>query len=199
MLRRLAETVLSAIADAEKDMAGLVSPANSRYREFYPPLGGLDPRPDAVTRIVTVPAVRGNLAFGSPGIVGFICARSLKHERMTPMQLKHLNLTTSDVGGLASFFERFFGFKRLMTRGQDAFALMCNQDQFVLTLMKAKSTTRPPIRRHFMSASTSTPPTPCKPSMMSFRKPACLRERSCSRVEAAAASRPSIATLPAVS
>jgi hypothetical protein len=54
------------------------------------------------------------------------------------MQLKHLNLTTSDVGGLASFFERFFGFKRLMTRGQDAFALMCNQDEFVLTLMKAK-------------------------------------------------------------
>jgi catechol 2,3-dioxygenase-like lactoylglutathione lyase family enzyme len=57
---------------------------------------------------------------------------------MMPMQLKHLNLTTSDVGGLASFFERFFGFKRLMTRGQDTFALMCNQDEFVLTLMKAK-------------------------------------------------------------
>jgi catechol 2,3-dioxygenase-like lactoylglutathione lyase family enzyme len=51
------------------------------------------------------------------------------------MQLKHLNLTTSDVGGLASFFERFFGFTRLMTRGQDA---LCNQDEFVLTLMKAK-------------------------------------------------------------
>jgi catechol 2,3-dioxygenase-like lactoylglutathione lyase family enzyme len=73
-----------------------------------------------------------------PASPGFICARSLNHERMMPMQLKHLNLTTSDVGGLASFFERFFGFKRLMTRGQDAFALMCNQDEFVLTLMKAK-------------------------------------------------------------
>ena len=85
-----------------------------------------------------MPAVRGNLAFGSPGIVGFICARSLKHERMTTMQLKHLNLTTTDVGGLASFFERFFGFKRLTTRGPDAFALMSNQDEFVLTLMKAK-------------------------------------------------------------
>jgi catechol 2,3-dioxygenase-like lactoylglutathione lyase family enzyme len=98
----------------------------------------LDPRPDAVTRLVTVPAVRGNLAFGSPGIVGSICARSLNDERMMPMQLKHLNLTTSDVGGLAAFFERFFGFKRLMTRGQDAFALMSNQDEFILTLMKAK-------------------------------------------------------------
>ena len=54
------------------------------------------------------------------------------------MQLKHLNLATSDVGGLALFFERYFGFKRLAARGQDAFALMCNQDEFVLTLMKAK-------------------------------------------------------------
>ena len=43
------------------------------------------------------------------------------------MQLKHLNLATSDVGGLALFFERYFGFKRLAARGQDAFALMCNQ------------------------------------------------------------------------
>jgi hypothetical protein len=54
------------------------------------------------------------------------------------MQLKHLNLATSDVGGLALFFERFFGFKRLVTRGQDAFVLMRNQDEFVLTPMKAK-------------------------------------------------------------
>jgi hypothetical protein len=91
-----------------------------------------------VTRIVTVPAVRGNLAFGSPGIVGLICARSLRHERMMPMQLKHLNLATSDVGGLALFCDRYFWFKRLAARGQDAFALMCNQDEFVLTLMKAK-------------------------------------------------------------
>ena len=64
------------------------------------------------------------------------------------MQLKHLNLATSDVGGLASFFERFFGFERLMTRGQDAFALMCNQDEFVLTLMKAK--------KHYLAAYPET-------------------------------------------
>ena len=39
------------------------------------------------------------------------------------MQLKHLNLTTSDVSGLAAFFERFFGFKRLLERGSGAFTI----------------------------------------------------------------------------
>ena len=42
------------------------------------------------------------------------------------MQLKHLNLTTSDVTGLATFFERFFGFKHCLEIGSDAFALMRN-------------------------------------------------------------------------
>jgi catechol 2,3-dioxygenase-like lactoylglutathione lyase family enzyme len=54
------------------------------------------------------------------------------------MHLKHLNLTTSDVTGLAAFFERFFGFRRLLERGSGAFTLMSNEDNFVLTLMKAK-------------------------------------------------------------
>lgn len=54
------------------------------------------------------------------------------------MQLKHLNLTTSDVAGLAAFFERFFGFHRLLERGSGAFTLMINEESFVLTLMKAK-------------------------------------------------------------
>ena len=54
------------------------------------------------------------------------------------MHLKHLNLTTSDVAGLAAFFERFFGFHRLLERGSGAFTLMSNEDNFVLTLMKAK-------------------------------------------------------------
>jgi catechol 2,3-dioxygenase-like lactoylglutathione lyase family enzyme len=54
------------------------------------------------------------------------------------MQLKHLNLTTSDVAGLAAFFEGFFGFHRLLERGSGAFTLMSNEDNFVLTLMKAK-------------------------------------------------------------
>jgi catechol 2,3-dioxygenase-like lactoylglutathione lyase family enzyme len=54
------------------------------------------------------------------------------------MQLKHLNLTTSDVAGLAGFFERFFGFKRSLERGSGAFTLMSNNEDFVLTLMRPK-------------------------------------------------------------
>jgi catechol 2,3-dioxygenase-like lactoylglutathione lyase family enzyme len=54
------------------------------------------------------------------------------------MQLKHLNLTTSDVAGLAAFFERFFAFKRQLEHGSGAFTLMINEEDFVLTLMKAK-------------------------------------------------------------
>ena len=54
------------------------------------------------------------------------------------MQLKHLNLATADVSGLASFFERFLGFNRVIERGSGAFALLSNDDDFVLTVMKAK-------------------------------------------------------------
>jgi catechol 2,3-dioxygenase-like lactoylglutathione lyase family enzyme len=118
-------------------MAGSVSPANSRVQGILFTVWW-NPRPDAVTKIVTLPAIPWNLTFGSPEIVGFICARSFNHERMMPMHCKHLNLATSDVAGLTSFFEQFFGFKRLITRGRDAFILMSNQDDFVLTLMKAK-------------------------------------------------------------
>jgi catechol 2,3-dioxygenase-like lactoylglutathione lyase family enzyme len=60
------------------------------------------------------------------------------------MQLKHLNLSTSDVAGLAGFFERFFGFKRSLERGSGAFTILTNDEDFVLTLMKAK--TRDPVR-----------------------------------------------------
>ena len=54
------------------------------------------------------------------------------------MQLKHLNLTTSDVAGLAAFFEQFFAFRRALELGSGAFTLMSNDEDFVLTLMKAK-------------------------------------------------------------
>jgi catechol 2,3-dioxygenase-like lactoylglutathione lyase family enzyme len=57
---------------------------------------------------------------------------------MEAMQLKHLNLTTSDVTGLAAFFERFFGFKRLIERGAGALAILGNDEDFVLALMKLK-------------------------------------------------------------
>jgi len=55
------------------------------------------------------------------------------------MRLKHLNISTSDVSGLAGFFERFFGFKRSLERGSGAFTILTNDDGFVLTLMRAKS------------------------------------------------------------
>jgi catechol 2,3-dioxygenase-like lactoylglutathione lyase family enzyme len=57
---------------------------------------------------------------------------------MKTMQLKHLNLTTSDVSGLAAFFERFFGFKRVLERGHGAFTILRNDEEFILTLMKPK-------------------------------------------------------------
>jgi catechol 2,3-dioxygenase-like lactoylglutathione lyase family enzyme len=57
---------------------------------------------------------------------------------MKTMQLKHLNLTTTDVSGLAAFFEQFFGFKPVLERGSGAFTILGNDDDFVLTLMKAK-------------------------------------------------------------
>ena len=46
------------------------------------------------------------------------------------MQLKHLNLTTSDVTGLAAFFEQFFGFGRLLERGSGAFTILRNHEDF---------------------------------------------------------------------
>jgi hypothetical protein len=53
------------------------------------------------------------------------------------MQLKHLNLTTSDVMGLAAFFERFFGFKHFEPP-REAIAVMHNDEDFVVALMRGK-------------------------------------------------------------
>jgi catechol 2,3-dioxygenase-like lactoylglutathione lyase family enzyme len=54
------------------------------------------------------------------------------------MQLKHANLVTPDVAASAEFFQRFFGFEIVDKRGADALAVMCDRDNFVLTLMKSK-------------------------------------------------------------
>jgi catechol 2,3-dioxygenase-like lactoylglutathione lyase family enzyme len=53
------------------------------------------------------------------------------------MICKHVNLTTSDVAGGAEFFERFFDFECRHRAGRDGngLAVLCNQDNFVLTLM----------------------------------------------------------------
>jgi catechol 2,3-dioxygenase-like lactoylglutathione lyase family enzyme len=77
--------------------------------------------------------------FGSPAASTFVGRRPfLKPGRMKAMHLKHLNLATSDVSSLAAFFERFFGFKRLLERGSGTFAILGNDEDFVLTLMKPK-------------------------------------------------------------
>ena len=52
------------------------------------------------------------------------------------MHLKHLNLTISDVSGLAALLDRFFEFRRLLERGSGAFAILGNDEDFVLTLTK---------------------------------------------------------------
>jgi catechol 2,3-dioxygenase-like lactoylglutathione lyase family enzyme len=53
------------------------------------------------------------------------------------MQFKHTNLATPDVSATAAFFQRFFGFTMADQRGE-ALAVMHDQDNFVLTLMKRK-------------------------------------------------------------
>jgi catechol 2,3-dioxygenase-like lactoylglutathione lyase family enzyme len=58
---------------------------------------------------------------------------------MDAMQIKHLNLATSNVDALAAFFERFFGFERLLERGSGALVILRDADGFVLTLMKLKT------------------------------------------------------------
>jgi hypothetical protein len=57
---------------------------------------------------------------------------------METMQLKHLNLTTSDVAGLAGFFEQYFGFTRAVERGSGGFVLLRNADEFFLAVMRGK-------------------------------------------------------------
>ena len=75
---------------------------------------------------------------------------------MAPMQLKHLNLVTPEVTALAAFFERFFGFKRLIDHTSGGFTLMRNDDDFILAVMKPKKRDPAIIRTCSMSASIST-------------------------------------------
>jgi hypothetical protein len=81
-----------------------------------------------VTKFVTLPVGREKLTFGSPAASAFSFPSVPQTWTDDAMRLKHLNLTTSDVSGLAGFFERFFGFKRLLERGSGAFALLRNDE-----------------------------------------------------------------------
>jgi lactoylglutathione lyase len=55
------------------------------------------------------------------------------------MKLNHLNLTVTDVRAACEFLEKYFG---LRSRGGNAgMAFLSDDDEFVLTLMKAGKTT----------------------------------------------------------
>jgi lactoylglutathione lyase len=50
------------------------------------------------------------------------------------MSLNHLNLTVPDVSQTREFFESYFGFNCIMSRGRDALAVLTDESGFVLTL-----------------------------------------------------------------
>ncbi|MDR4950354.1 VOC family protein [Neobacillus cucumis] len=53
------------------------------------------------------------------------------------MKLKHLNLTVNDVLATRNFLEKYFGLTSGASRG-DGFAVMFDDNGFVLTLMKGR-------------------------------------------------------------
>jgi catechol 2,3-dioxygenase-like lactoylglutathione lyase family enzyme len=65
------------------------------------------------------------------------------------MQFKHANLTTPDVAASADFFRRFFGFDIIDQRGANALAVMRDANDFVLTLMKSKTSDPERYRQTF--------------------------------------------------
>lgn len=58
------------------------------------------------------------------------------------MKINHLNLTVHDVDETREFLETYFGMKCVNRRG-NAFAVLFDDDQFVLTLMKGKDVQYP--------------------------------------------------------
>ncbi|MEP6621955.1 MAG: VOC family protein [bacterium] len=53
-------------------------------------------------------------------------------------RLNHANLPVPLAGPLRDFFVQHFGFRTLVTRGDDAFVVMEGEDGFILNLMRAK-------------------------------------------------------------
>ncbi|RAS81888.1 VOC family protein [Priestia endophytica] len=58
------------------------------------------------------------------------------------MKLNHLNLTVEDVESSRQFLETYFGMTCVGSRGK-GFAVMFDEDQFILTLMKGKDVKYP--------------------------------------------------------
>lgn len=51
------------------------------------------------------------------------------------MQLNHLNLPVEDVAASRRFFEQYFGFETIDTKGDDMLAVLSGSDGFSLVLM----------------------------------------------------------------
>ncbi|TCP21156.1 catechol 2,3-dioxygenase-like lactoylglutathione lyase family enzyme [Scopulibacillus darangshiensis] len=58
------------------------------------------------------------------------------------MKVQHLNLTVTDVPAAQKFLETYFGLKCRGNRG-DGFAVMNDEDDFILTLMKGREVSYP--------------------------------------------------------
>ncbi|GIO34308.1 MULTISPECIES: VOC family protein [Paenibacillus] len=58
------------------------------------------------------------------------------------MKINHLNLTVTDVAASQAFLETYFGLKCQASRG-DNFAVLFDDDGFVLTLMKGREVEYP--------------------------------------------------------
>ena len=63
------------------------------------------------------------------------------------MNLKHLNLTVTDVNASVEFLEKYFGMRKM--GGNAGMSFVTDDDNFVLTLMKASRTTEVKYPGHF--------------------------------------------------
>ncbi len=65
------------------------------------------------------------------------------------MKLNHLNLCVPDVQATATFFEEFFGFRRLEAKGRDALVLLADDAGFILNVTNFDPSTVPKYPRDF--------------------------------------------------
>lgn len=54
------------------------------------------------------------------------------------MRLNHIDLPVTDVPAAADFFQRFFGFDVVATKGRDAMAILKGEEGFVLVLTRLR-------------------------------------------------------------
>ena len=65
------------------------------------------------------------------------------------MKLNHLNIAVPDVAATRSFFESFFGFRCVETKGQDVLSVLSDDHGFVLILSNFKKELVPEYPRDF--------------------------------------------------